>query len=99
MKELKVPSQTVRSDNDPSRGSQTSIAPTLIQDESMMLVDQAIVAIGKSDLKLTHDNSAIESKEQSAQFPSTHDKSSDLSFFGAEGQDQSAPKRLLNERS
>ena len=80
VREFKVPSQPVKSGNNSSRSSQTSIAPAQVQDESMMRVDQAIVAIGKSDLKVTHYDSAVESKEHSAQFPSTHDKSSDLSF-------------------
>ena len=80
VREVKIPLPPVKSGDNSSRSSYPSPSLVQVQDESMMQVDQAIVAIGKSGLKLAHDNSAIESKEPSAHFPSTHDKSSDLSF-------------------
>ena len=80
IKELKVPSQPAKSDNNSKHNIQTPAASIQVQEESLMLVDQAIVAIGKLDLEVIHHDYAVESKEHSPQFPSTHDKSPDFSF-------------------
>ena len=80
VKEVKISLPPVKSGNNSSCNSYPSPSPAQIQDESMMQVDQAIVAIGKSDLKVVHNNIATKSKNLLAQSPSTHDRSSDPSF-------------------